>query len=460
MKKKYSKGFGVVAFLVALGLIAYYFSSLVTWIVLAWVVSLLGSPVMKALNAIKIKNWELPSSLNALIVIMLFYAIIVGFIWGFVPIILDQGKNLAGVDYANIIESLEEPIENVSDWMVEKGLSNAPLTDYIKLDTTSGIEIIPTDEFTPKEETQVVITSINIDSIVDTQLSDNSKTNISLNLKLSLPTQEERGILLESTEEENSPFDNIKNQALHYISPSKIVTQTVFYTVSLFGNIMVLFASVTFIAFFFLKDEKLFGNGIKTIIPRKHFRKTDQALRNIKHLLTRYFGGILLQITIITIFLTSMLSFFGVSNAFLIAFFSALINVIPYIGPLIGALFAIMVTISSNLDADFYTVMLPLIYRVIIIFAVMQACDGFLLQPYIFSNSVSAHPLEIFLIVIVGAQIGGAVGMVLAIPTYTIIRVIAAVFLQEFEIVRKLTEHLSEDNGIQLEEMDAPPPAP
>lgn len=459
MKKKYSKGIGVVAFFIALGLIAYYFSNLVTWIVLAWVVSLLGSPVMKALNAIKIKKWELPSSLNALVVIMLFYAIIIGFIWGFVPIILDQGKNLAGVDYANIIESLEEPIENVSDWMVEKGLSNAPLTDYIKLDTTSGIDLVPTEDISIEDEkTQVVISSINIDSLVDTQLSENSKTNISLNLKLSLPTQEERGILLE--EEEDSPLDDIKNHALHYISPSKIVTQTVFYTVSLFGNIIILFASVTFIAFFFLKDEKLFGNGIKTIIPRKHFKKTDQALKNIKKLLTRYFGGILLQITIITIFLTGMLSFFGISNAFLIAFFSALINVIPYIGPLIGALFAIMVTISSNLDADFYTVMLPLIYRVIIIFAVMQTCDGFLLQPYIFSNSVSAHPLEIFLIVIVGAQLGGAVGMVLAIPTYTIIRVIAAVFLQEFELVRKLTEHLSEDNGIQVEEADSPPPAP
>jgi predicted PurR-regulated permease PerM len=415
---------------------------------------------MNLFKKIKIRNKAFPSSLSALLVIVLFYTVIIGFIGVFVPIILQQGKNLAEVDYSNIVESLEEPIAHVSDWMVEKGLSNSPLSDYVESDSTIKINpaIDTTKRLEKTVEPAVFITRIDIDSLVDLTAANTSKTNISLNLALSLPTTEPDPVLLD--EEAISPFDQIKDQALHYFSPSKIITQTVFYTVSLFGNILILLTSVTFIAFFFLKDEKLFGNGLKIIIPQKHFFKTDQAMKNIKKLLTRYFGGVLLQITIITIFLTTMLSFCGVSNAFLIGFFSALINVIPYIGPLIGALFAIMVTISSNLDADFYTTMLPLIYRVILIFAVMQACDGFLLQPYIFSNSVSAHPLEIFLIIIVGAQLGGAVGMVLAIPAYTIIRVVAAVFLQEFEIVRKMTDHLSEDGDIEVDTRDTPPLAP
>ena len=212
---------------------------------------------------------------------------------------------------------------------------------------------------------------------------------------------------------------------------------------------MVVLTSVTFIAFFFLKDEKLFGRALKAAIPNKQTGKTDTALVKIKQLLTRYFSGILLQITLITLYVSLALSFFGVPNSFLIAFFAAIINVIPYLGPLIGALFALLVTISSNLDVDFYIVTMPMLFKVVGVFASMQLLDGFILQPYIFSNSVKAHPLEIFLVVVVGAKLGGITGMVVAIPIYTIIRVIAAVFLQEFKLVQKLTQSINDpDDGI------------
>ena len=87
-----------------------------------------------------------------------------------------------------------------------------------------------------------------------------------------------------------------------------------------------------------------------------------------------------------------------------------------------------------------------MLYKVVGIFVTMQLIDGFILQPFIFSNSVSAHPLEIFIVVVVGAKLGGITGMVIAIPAYTIIRVVAAVFLKEFEIVRRLTDGISDDN--------------
>jgi predicted PurR-regulated permease PerM len=127
-----------------------------------------------------------------------------------------------------------------------------------------------------------------------------------------------------------------------------------------------------------------------------------------------------------------------------LAFFAALINVIPYLGPLIGAAFGIIITISSNLDLDFYTQMLPLLSKVVIVFAGMQMLDNFLLQPWIFSNSVLAHPLEIFIVILMGAQINGIIGMVLAIPVYTVLRVIARSFLSEFKIVQKITGGLNE----------------
>ena len=65
--------------------------------------------------------------------------------------------------------------------------------------------------------------------------------------------------------------------------------------------------------------------------------------------------------------------------------------------------------------------------------------DNFILQPFIFSNSVRAHPLEIFIVILMGATVNGVLGMVLAIPTYTVLRVLASVFFSEFKIVKSIT---------------------
>jgi predicted PurR-regulated permease PerM len=74
----------------------------------------------------------------------------------------------------------------------------------------------------------------------------------------------------------------------------------------------------------------------------------------------------------------------------------------------------------------------------------MQLLDNLLLIPFIFSNSVLAHPLEIFLVILMGSQLYGIIGMVLAIPTYTVIRVIAKEFLNKFKLVQKLTGKMKE----------------
>ena len=145
---------------------------------------------------------------------------------------------------------------------------------------------------------------------------------------------------------------------------------------------------------------------------------------------------------IITLIVSTSLTILGVKNALLIGFFAAIMNVIPYIGPVIGAGFAVMITLSSNLDLPFYTEMMPLITKVLIVFGIMQLLDNVLLQPIIFSKSVKAHPLEIFIIVLVGAKLGGILGMVLAIPFYTAFRVIGKVFLSEFKVIQQLTKHM------------------
>jgi predicted PurR-regulated permease PerM len=163
----------------------------------------------------------------------------------------------------------------------------------------------------------------------------------------------------------------------------------------------------------------------------------------IKKMLVRYFEGILAQISILTLFLWLLLTVVGVPNALLIAFFGAVVNVIPYIGPFIGMAFGLIVTICSSLDFDFYVQTVPLLVKVIVIFFSMQALDNLLLQPFIFSKSVKAHPVEIFVVIVVGSKMAGMVGMVVAIPFYTALRVIASIFLSEFKIVQQLTAQLN-----------------
>ena len=180
------------------------------------------------------------------------------------------------------------------------------------------------------------------------------------------------------------------------------------------------------------------------------------AVDDASKLLRRYFVGVSAQVSIISVFMWILLSIIGIKNAILIAFFAALINVIPYVGPIIGAAFGVFITISSNLDLglDFYTEMLPLILKVIGAFAAMQMLDNFVLQPFIFSNSVLAHPLEIFIVILVGAKLSGILGMILAIPVYTVIRVIARAFLSEFKIVQKLTGHLDDVGSTKEDEAE------
>lgn len=452
--RKYSRYIGVLVSLGLLWLLFSYFSDIVTWVILAWVISLLGSPLMKLMGHIKYKNWELPSSIRALVVLLFFYSVFGLFLYMFVPVIIDQGRNLAGVDYAAIMQGLEEPTAHFNDWLVERGFLDGELSSYAHADSTHVHD--PLHQHTSdsvhvhKDSLQNIVTTsqINIDSLILASGDTITKTNINLKIALALdpntnnvtPLYDTTAIVLPS----DTPLEQMRKKAFQYISPAQIITRTVLYLVGFFGNFMALFTSVTFIAFFFLKDEMLFGRAIKATIPNRQMGKTDTALLKIKQLLTRYFSGIVFQITLITLYVSLLLSFFGIPNSLLIAFFAAIINVIPYLGPIIGGLFAMLVTISSNLDVDFYTVTLPMLFKVAGVFASMQILDGFVLQPYIFSNSVSAHPLEIFIVVIVGAKLGGITGMVVAIPIYTIIRVIAAVFLQEFKLVQKLTQNLNE----------------
>ena len=212
--------------------------------------------------------------------------------------------------------------------------------------------------------------------------------------------------------------------------------------IGILGSFSVGLFSVLFIAFFFLKDSKLFEDSLLTLIPQKNENRFQHSMETIKNLLSRYFVGLVFQILILFVIYSIVLFIFNIENAIVIAFLCALLNLIPYIGPIIGGILMAVLTMTSNVGADFSSVILPKTGYVMIGFIIGQLVDNFFSQPFIFSNSVKSHPLEIFLIIIIGGLLFGVTGMIIAVPGYTAIKVILKEFFEENKIVKSLTKNL------------------
>lgn len=220
------------------------------------------------------------------------------------------------------------------------------------------------------------------------------------------------------------------------------VTNTINNFFNIAGTIVVGFVSVLFIAFFFLKDDSLFENGILAVVPVKHHMATRKVITDSKNLLVRYFVGVLLELLGVMSLIAIGLWIFGVENALLIGFFGGIMNIIPYIGPIIGSLLGITLGLTATLASGAYDAVLPVLAKLGGVFLAVNFIDNNFLVPMIYSNSVKAHPLEIFFVIIMGGSLAGIFGMLLAIPVYTVLRVIAREFFQQFRLVQKLTNKI------------------
>ena len=367
--KNFNRTLVIFITLAIIGYLLWYFQSIVGYIAISWVLSLIGTPIKRLYQRIKVGRFQLGSNLASGFTLITFFILISVLLYLFVPMILQQARTLADVDYIAVGQNLEEPINRLNERLVKLGLINP---------------------------------------------------------------------------DKASPIDQLQNDVLNQLGG--MLTGVFGSVVSLTSTVMIGLFSIIFITFFFLRDEALFQNAVLAIVPNDREEEVLNAINQIQTLLTRYFIGILGQITIITIIVTLGLTLVGIENALLIGFFAGVINVIPYLGPLIGGAFGILMAIASNLQLDFYTQMLPMIGKVALIFMSMQLIDNFILQPFIFSTSVRAHPLEIFIVIMIGAELYGILGMVIAIPVYTILRVILSTFLNEFKLVQKLTQRMTPKN--------------
>ena len=342
--------------------IGYYFSDIVMYILIAWVLSMLGRRMMVFLQRrIRIGRYHLGPSGAAILTILAFYAVVIGILMSFVPTIVAQARNLSGVDYAALGEKMRGPFYHLDQQL-----------HYIGF-------------FSPEE---------------------------SLGLK-------------------------IQESLSGWFKPT-LVGDFLGTFLSAAGNVLVTFASVTFILFFFLRENNLFLEIVHAFVPNEMESKVRHAVQKSSEMLGRYFRGLVIQIFVFSLVVTVLLLIFGVKNALLIGAFGGLFNVIPYVGPILGIAFGGFITISSNLDMEF-ALLWPMLLKMAGAYIATQFVDNNFVGPMIFSKSLEAHPLEIFIVTLVAAKLGGIVGMVLGIPIYTVLRVIAGTFFSEFKLVQRLT---------------------
>lgn len=223
---------------------------------------------------------------------------------------------------------------------------------------------------------------------------------------------------------------------------SKMLSNTVGTIAGATIDIMMALFCVTFITYFFLKDEKMFNNLITSFFPAKYDDNVNRAIDRIINLLIRYFIGISIESLIKLVLITLPLYFIGLdfNTALIIGVISAVLNVIPYVGPLMGALMGFVIAIINPVTD---VTVVSMLVQMAVVFGVFQLLDNIVLQPYIYASSVKAHPLEIFIVILMAGYIAGVTGMLFAIPTYTVLRVFAKEFFSNFRIVQKITDSMN-----------------
>lgn len=375
-KSNVEKLAGVLLVLIAIAITAImciYIGNVLMYIILAFIVSLIGKPLMNLLGKIRIKGKGAPSWLLAILTIIIIFTGLGLVITQIIPVVTGIIRD------ASLFSNLQLPEGNMVDiingWVVS------------------------------------MIPSL------------------------------------------GSDFDAV-SYALDYlkdITSNISLTGIIGSVASVVSGVLVGLFSVAFIAFFFIKDVNLFRKIATAIAPQRFEAKVDAAVSDIERLLSRYFVGLIIEM--IGVGLLDFLGLWGIARigigyALGIGFIAGLLNIIPYIGPLIGEILGVVLCVvlkyGTGVGPDVNIWLFALI--VLAIMLSVQLVDNFVYQPLIYSTSIQATALETFIVILIGGTLGGIVGMLAAIPAYTVIRVVAGRFFADKKLIKRLMPDLIEHN--------------
>jgi len=349
-------------------LVIWRFSNIFVYIILSFVISMVGTPLVDLFQKFHIGKFHLPRAVCSMFTLLLIWALIFSFFRIFIPLLGNEFQYFSNIDINSVMDSLDEPLKKFEEFVGQFNLLG---------DETQTVEGWATETFT---------STISLQKI-------------------------------------SEMFSGL---------------------LGALGNVFIAFIAISFVSFFFMKEAKLFENIVVAFFPEDKEDNARNAINTISRLLKRYFIGVTLQITGIITLNTVGLSIVGLefNHAVTIALISGILNVVPYIGPLIGLAFGLIIGTAVSMPMDFSTELLPLLLFITIAMEFTQVIDNTVFQPMIFGTSVKAHPLEIFLVILSAATLAGVVGMIVAVPSYTVLRVIGKEFFSQVKFIRKLTERM------------------
>ena len=354
--------------------ICVFFSSVLAYILLAFVVSLIGQPVLRLLRRIKIKGKSAPDALLAVITIIVIFAVLLLLVSQVIPVVSSIVRE-ATLMKAQETTSHYDIIDQVNRWIVQT-------LPWVGEDF-DGVELL-------MQKIREVLDLSNISVIL-----------------------------------------------------GSVASAVIGIAVGLF--------SVIFISFFFIKDDTLFEHIVGAMVPDNIEQKVRKTIHDIEILLSRYFVGLIIEVlgvVVLNCLGLWLIARIGFNYALGIAFIAGLLNIIPYVGPLIGELIGVVLCVILKYGAGVGLGVNIWIFALIVlsIMLVTQLVDVFIYQPLIYSTSIKANPLEIFVVLLVAGHVGGVVGMLIAIPAYTVIRVIASRFFYDFKPVKRLIPDVEDEN--------------
>ena len=360
---------GIFAIIAAL---CWYFRSVLVYVIAAFVISLIGQPVIRLLRRIRIKGRTAPDWLLAVLTLLVIVGMVVLIVTQVIPVVTGIVRD------ASLFSSRGVPdhsfIEKINEWLIGLFPSLGADFDAVKF--------------------------------LIAQLKDvTSVSNVS-------------GVIG---------------------SVASAVADT---AVGIFSTL--------FIAFFFIRDDALFRKIVGALVPDRIEASVDKAVLDIERLLSRYFVGLIIEmlgVALIDFLGLWLIARIGFSYAIGIAFIAGILNIIPHVGPLIGEVLGVVLCVILKYGAG-VGLDIGLGWFALIVLAIMfgaQLVDNFFYQPVIYSTSIQATPLEIFIVLLMAARIGGALGMLVAIPAYTVIRVIAGRFYAHSKVVRRLMPDIGKE---------------
>lgn len=180
-------------------------------------------------------------------------------------------------------------------------------------------------------------------------------------------------------------------------------------------NMLLIAFIIPFLAFYMLKDYRLLEKTALAVVPQAHRKKTVQLLIDIDTALGNYIRGQLLVCVIVGVLSYIGYWLIGMPYPLLLASLVAIFNIIPYMGPFFGAAPAILMAL---------TISMKMVVMVVVVNMVVQMLEGNVVSPQVVGRTLNMHPLVIIFALLVGGELAGVIGLILAVPFFAVMKVI------------------------------------